>query len=391
MRKPKLASLGIVVRDRATQEASDTIYCDNLISVRADEFGSTVPPFVRHSGRKALFDSVSALNYSSKNLDLGPALEEVIERLSPDCSIELEGFHITHAVFDRIIQHFTSADFRGCAFHKGWWEVDRELAMCASVSFTYCAFALPRKVKASMAVWSALSRLGLDDGFDDSFSHGPNRMVPNRLRGRAADVGTAFVGPALRSLRLSQLASLSILNELADDLKLTDLEIAWTSITPKAFEWVSGQKGLRNLWLSWGPESNFDLSLLLRLRRLHYLSLDTDYLDDDGFDIIAKHPTIRSLRIERCHRLTALSWNSVLSMASLRHIVFTNNIVHDPLPTGLPETTRLRTAYGINVSESKMVELEAGLARYPELRVSWEFQDREERAVHWGHTSDIVQ
>ncbi|MFZ4507427.1 MAG: hypothetical protein ACOYON_07000 [Fimbriimonas sp.] len=307
-----------------------------------------------------------SVNATSKQLNL--LLSGLDGRVTPTCSLLIDGFRVSGDQFRRLTAQFEHLLFVRCHFGRGWWQSGSD-RKCQTLSLESCTGTFPGRTDVGGAGWSALSFLGI---------HGPGRSIPLRTSGiwpeypanreltepfaRAAVA--ALWGDSLDNVCVNDLDSIEFLTSLPSLKTLESMSLA-SPVSPGILEWVGGNPNLKSLDLAWIPGVSLPWSELRRLKRLRYLDVTDSPFDDADLRDLIRNTKLRTLRAYYAN-LTPASWPAILSWPSLRSFWASMEMSGDEEPEGMPETTQLKEFVALNALTAWFERL---LSRYPNVKI----------------------
>lgn len=303
---------------------------------------------------KGTFESVRLSAHRGTAAQLQHLLDQMLPRLKPDATMDIEGFEIRGDQFQRLLRECDSLMLSNCRFGRGWW-LPVQGARCDSISFWGCTgVTRPASPTTPTAPVTSIT-LSTTSMWDTHIKRTPHSFVTQLV--------TSFASENLESLCLSWLASSDFVAELPDCPKLTDLMV--DRLTPESFAWIVRQKRLGRLAISWDKGVTLPLQDLSRLRRLRSLSVEGSACDDDDLLTIRAHTRLRHVSAYYS-KLTACSWPTILDWPGLRSFWGSQELASDEPILGLPAESSLREFVGLNV---RIKWFQKFLARYPNIEV----------------------
>ena len=352
--------------------AADLRSKDLVRTLRLDESGqeeqvSSWAGFVAKLDKPLEHVGLHSPNGTSKQLDL--LLKELDEKVTPTCSLLIDGFRITGEQFRRLTAQFERLMFVRCHFARGWW-LPKSAAKCKSLTLESCSGAEAPTNRACGAGWHALRTLEvrgasppmeLRRGGIYTLCYDANRDLTEPF---ARDAIAVFWGEHLIEVDVNDQRSVDFLTSLPNLKSLTWMCLR-SSVSPSVFEWAARNSNLRMLDLAWRPDVRLPWSELKRLKRLSFLDVSYSPLDDADVQAIVQFSKLQTLRTYYSNA-TPASWPVVLSWSCLRSFWGSMEMSGDEEPEGLPETTHLKLFIAMNARTEWFEQL---LSRYPQVRI----------------------
>jgi len=298
--------------------------------------------------------------------DLNPVLDALNKHVLDEARISLYGAFVPSSLLNRLFSEWGQVELIGCALGEDWWLPPTDARRCAALSLTNCTAFPSQTIEYGCASWCELEVLFVNEGVWDASLASPNEYGPTHDSGfpaGTAAIVTAFSHPGLNQLSVNWCPNVSFLTSLP----VSNLSDIWLSGSPtdnQVLAWIANHPCLGHVSISWKPGTKLDWGLLGKMRKLRGLDVASSTFSDSDLATVATHTRLRVIWGYYTN-LTPASWPLVLSMRWLKQIWVSTEMLHGPMPTGLPPTTKLVEVVSLNVGQPHLEYLKKLLEPYP--------------------------
>ncbi|MBA3726465.1 MAG: hypothetical protein H0W86_08435 [Armatimonadetes bacterium] len=300
-------------------------------------------------------------------------LDAVEGLVTGDTVIHLHGAFVSAMLLDRLLTQWTDVNLVGCALAKNWWRTPKRPRQCRTLWLQNCTACQPPNLVIGCSSWPELNWLSVDEGYwDPDLNKGaipPEESLSHTssFPASTSHILNAFHSSNLESLFVYNCKDISFLRHLPASKRIRDIYLDGSPYSEEIFDWITSQKGLQQFSISWKPDTPIPWERLSRLPKLRSLDVTGTSFSDEDLAEVAKYTRLSVIHAFYTE-LTPASWPLVFAMPALKQVLVSTEMLHGPIPSGLPQDTLLEEVVALNVSAKHMEYLQRLLEPYPTVK-----------------------